>query len=77
MSARMAEKVKAVLKEWEPVLARHAGGAEFVGCRGGIVMLRMRGACKGCPLAGLTLKEGLESALRERVKGVKAVRAVE
>jgi Fe-S cluster biogenesis protein NfuA len=42
----------------------------------GIVSIRFQGACRGCPGAAMTLKLGIERALREREPGVKEVVSV-
>jgi Fe-S cluster biogenesis protein NfuA len=42
----------------------------------GIVSIRFQGACRGCPGAAMTLKMGIERALREREPSVKEVVAV-
>ena len=43
----------------------------------GVVSIRLQGACRGCPGAAMTLKMGIERALREREPGVKEVIAVQ
>lgn len=70
------ERIEQALEEIRPMLAVHAGGIEFVGVDGGVVRVRLLGTCRGCPLAGLTLKAGVEELLRERVPGVERVEAV-
>jgi Fe-S cluster biogenesis protein NfuA len=42
----------------------------------GVVSIRLQGACRGCPGAAMTLKMGIERALREREPAVKEVVAV-
>jgi len=44
--------------------------------REGVVMLRLTGACGGCPMATMTLRQGIERALKKEVPGVKEVIAV-
>ena len=41
------------------------------------VRVRLKGACGGCPMAALTLKQGIEKILKEKVSGVTSVVAVE
>lgn len=49
----------------------HGGEIELVGVsEAGDVTIRLRGACRGCPMAGLTLKHGIEEQLRTLVPGV-------
>ena len=59
------------------MLAFHRGDAEFVAFEEGVVKLRLKGTCKGCPLSELTLKEGIEMILREHLNGIERVEAVE
>ncbi|THB64704.1 MAG: NifU family protein, partial [Desulfovibrio sp.] len=42
----------------------------------GIVKVRLTGACKGCPMSQMTLKNGIERVVVKEVPGVKAVEAV-
>ncbi|HEY4477427.1 MAG TPA: NifU family protein [Candidatus Paceibacterota bacterium] len=74
----MESEIKKVLSEQvSPMLAFHRGDAEFVGYSEGVVTLRLTGTCKGCPLAALTLKEGIETILKENLHGIERVEAVE
>lgn len=73
----MESEIKRVLKEQvSPMLAFHRGDAEFVSFTDGVVQLRLKGTCKGCPLAELTLKEGIEMILKENFNGIERVEAV-
>ncbi len=60
-----------------PAVAADGGDINFVRFDDGIVYLRMKGACSGCPSATVTLKNGIESMLRHYVPEVVEVRAVE
>ena len=42
----------------------------------GVVRVRLQGACHGCPMSMMTLKNGIERIIREQVPGVTAVEAV-
>lgn len=58
-------------------LARsHGGRIELESVRDGVVMVRMSGACHGCPAAGITLHTRLERALRRDHPDLKEVRGV-
>ena len=72
----MNEAITKALEDIRPMLARHAGDIELVGVAGGVVRVRLLGTCRGCPLADLTLKAGVEEMLKERVPGVERVEAV-
>ena len=72
----MREKVEAVLAKIRPNLQADGGDVELVDVKSGVVRLRLKGACGGCPMAAVTLKEGIEKALKEEVPGIKQVVAV-
>ncbi len=60
-----------------PSVAQDGGDIEFQSFEKGIVYLRMRGACAGCPSSTATLKSGIERMLHHYVPEVLEVRAVE
>jgi Fe-S cluster biogenesis protein NfuA len=70
------QAIETALDEIRPMLALHAGNVELVGVADGVVSVRLLGTCRGCPLADLTLKAGIEDHLKSRVEGVRAVEAV-
>jgi Fe/S biogenesis protein NfuA len=75
-SASLVERVRWVVEhEINPQLAQHRGhvAVEEVGADG-VVVLRFGGGCHGCGMADVTLKQGIEKTLRERVPDVTAVR---
>jgi Fe-S cluster biogenesis protein NfuA len=57
-----------------PAVAQDGGDVVFVRFEDGVVYLRMRGACSGCPSASATLKHGIENMLRHYVPEVLEVR---
>jgi len=70
----MREKVEAALKDIRPALQADGGDVELVDVSAdGIVKVRLKGACGGCPMAQLTLKQGIEKRLKAVVPGVKSV----
>ena len=54
----MREKVEAALKEIRPSLQADGGDVELVNVENGIVKVRLTGACGGCPMSQMTLKQG-------------------
>lgn len=73
----MREKVEAVIQEIRPALQADGGDVELVDVtKGGVVKVRLIGACAGCPMSTMTLALGVERILKERVPGVKKVEAV-
>jgi len=72
----MKEKVEAILNKIRPSLMADGGNVELVDASDGIVKVRLTGACSGCPMASMTLKHGVERALKEQLPEVKEVVAV-
>lgn len=73
----MREKVQAVLDEIRPSLNADGGDIQLVDVKeGGIVEVKLTGACQGCPMAVMTLKMGVERLLKERLPEVSEVIAV-
>ena len=52
-----------------PALRADGGDIELVEIRGADVHVRLQGACRGCPGAGMTLKMGVEALLRDEIPG--------
>ncbi|MFH1188018.1 MAG: NifU family protein [bacterium] len=71
----MKNQVEKILNEIRPSLQADGGDIELINVdeKNGIVKVRLVGACSGCPMAALTLKEGVEKVLKEKVSGVKEV----
>ena len=68
--------VEAVLEEIRPAIQMDGGDVELVDIEpGGRVIVRLLGACTGCAMSQLTLKQGIENLLLTRVPGVTAVDA--
>ncbi len=72
----MKEKVEAALNKIRPALQADGGNVELVNIKDGVVSVRLTGACGGCPMSTMTLKMGIEKALKEQVPGVKQVIAI-
>jgi len=69
----MKDKVEKVLDEIRPMLIRDGGNVELVSVEGGVVKVRLQGACAGCPMSQMTLKNGIERVLKDKIPGVTAV----
>ncbi len=69
----MREKVESVLNSVRPSLRADGGDVELIDVKEGVVTVKLTGACGGCPMAAMTLKNGIERTLKERVPGVKEV----
>ena len=69
----MKEKVEKVLDEIRPMLLRDVGNVELVSIDGGVVKVRLQGACAGCPMSQMTLRNGIEKVLKDKIPEVTAV----
>ncbi|MFO7796621.1 MAG: NifU family protein [Promethearchaeati archaeon] len=68
------EKVREVIDKIRPSLQRDGGDVELLEITDdGIVKVRLQGACHGCPHATVTLKQGIERAIKTYVTGIKEV----
>ncbi len=72
----MKEKVEKALEKIRPALQADGGNIELVDVVDGIVKVRLTGACGGCPMSQMTLKMGVEKALKQQVPDVKSVESV-
>ncbi len=73
----MKIEVQQALEEIRPMLQADGGDVELVEVtEEGIVRVRLQGACHGCPMSQITIKDGIERLLKERVDGVTEVESV-
>lgn len=72
----MEKKVEMALDKIRPALMADGGNVELVEVKGGVVKVRLTGACGGCPMSQMTLKMGIERHLKKEVPEVKEVVAV-
>ena len=73
----MREKVEAELNAIRPALQADGGDVELVEVTAdGVVKVRLKGHCAGCPMAQMTIKGGIERRLKKAVPAVKSVEAV-
>ncbi len=67
------EKIINVINEIKPFIQNDGGDIEFIKYEDNIVYVRLLGACQGCQMAHITLKEGVEAAIKAEVPSVKSV----
>jgi Fe-S cluster biogenesis protein NfuA len=72
----MKEKIQMAIDLVRPALQADGGDVELVEVKDGVVSVRLTGACGGCPMATMTLKNGIERVIREEVPEVKEVVSV-
>jgi len=68
-------RVNAALEEIRPYLQRDGGDVQLVGIKDNIATVKLQGACVGCPMSQMTLKNGVERFVRERVPEIESVEA--
>ncbi|MBN1690749.1 MAG: NifU family protein [Dehalococcoidia bacterium] len=73
----MKDQVQEVLDIVRPSLQADGGDVELVDVKDGVVSVKLKGACAGCPMSTMTLKHGIERFLKEKISGVKEVVAVQ
>lgn len=70
----MREKVAEILEKVRSILQRDGGDVELVDVnQDGVVLVRLKGACQGCPGATMTIKAVIENLLVKEVPGVTQV----
>lgn len=72
------ERIERALDQIRPALRMDGGNVELVDydSEQKVVRLRMLGACGGCPMSTMTLKMGIERAIRHSVPEVRSVEAI-
>ena len=72
----MKEKVEQALAKIRPSLQADGGDVELVEVKDGVVKVKLKGSCAGCPVSQMTLKQGIERIIKKEVPEIKEVVAV-
>ncbi|MCK4984034.1 MAG: NifU family protein [Desulfobacterales bacterium] len=72
----MKEKIEKALADIRPSLQADGGDVELVDVEKGIVKVRLTGACGGCPMSQMTLKQGIEAHIKKEIPEILSVEAV-
>jgi Fe-S cluster biogenesis protein NfuA len=72
----MIEKILRVLEEVRPMLQADGGDVELIDFHDGVVTVRLQGACGSCPMSVMTLKQGIEARMKERLPEVVSVEQI-
>ncbi len=72
----LKNRVQMAINKVRASLQADGGDIELVDVVDGIVKVRLKGACAGCPMSQMTLKMGVEAYLKKQISDVKAVEAV-
>jgi Fe-S cluster biogenesis protein NfuA len=73
---KMREEVQSALNEIRPSLQADGGDVELVDVENGIVKVRLTGACGGCPMSQMTLKQGIEAYVKKKIPEIVSVESV-
>jgi Fe-S cluster biogenesis protein NfuA len=77
MKGTIRNQVEKVLEELRPRLQADGGDLEFLGVDQGVVKVKLKGACAGCPMSAMTLKMGVEQYLKKKIPEIVRVEAVQ
>jgi len=70
-------RVQKVIQELRPNLQADGGDIELLGVENGIVKVKLKGACVGCPMSTMTVQWGVENYLKKKIPEVVKVEAVQ
>ena len=77
MIETVRDRVEKVLEELRPNLQADGGDIELMGVVDGIVKVKLKGACAGCPMSTMTLQMGVERHLKRKIPEIVKVQAVQ
>lgn len=77
MTEAIQKRVQEALDEIRPQIQLDGGDVELVAVEKQTVKVRLVGHCAGCPMAAMTLKNGVEALIKQRVPEIQKVEAVE
>ncbi|MEM2099579.1 MAG: NifU family protein [Candidatus Bathyarchaeia archaeon] len=77
MSETTKKKVAEAIAEIKPRIQADGGDIELVAVEKDTVKVRLRGACSGCPMAALTLKQGVERLIKAKAPEIRSVEAIQ
>jgi Fe-S cluster biogenesis protein NfuA len=76
MTESIQKRVQNALDEIRPQIQLDGGDVELVAVEKQTVKVRLTGHCAGCPMSAMTLKNGVEALIKERVPEIQKVEAV-
>lgn len=72
----MKEKVSQLIEQIRPSLQADGGDVELVDVVDGVVQVKLKGHCAGCPMSTMTVKNGIERYLKQQIPEIKGVEQV-
>ncbi len=77
MTESIETRVQKALNEIRPQIQADGGDVELVAVEKTTVKVRLTGACAGCPMSAMTLKQGVERLIKQRVPEILKVEAAQ
>ena len=77
MSETIEKRVQNALEEIRPKIQADGGDIELIAIENRTVKVRLKGACAGCPMSAITLKQGVERLIKAKVPEIQSVEAVQ
>jgi Fe-S cluster biogenesis protein NfuA len=71
------DRVQKAIQELRPNLQADGGDIELLGVEKGIVKVKLKGACAGCPMSTMTIQWGVEKFLKKKIPEIVKVEAVQ
>jgi Fe-S cluster biogenesis protein NfuA len=75
--SELQKKVQNAINDIRPQIQADGGDVELVAIENNVVKVRLVGHCAGCPMAQMTLKNGIEAYVKERVPEIQKVESVQ
>jgi len=73
----MEKEINEILNELRPFLMNDGGNIELIKVENDTVYVKFQGACSGCAMRQITLKEGIEKLIKEKIPSINSVELVE
>jgi Fe-S cluster biogenesis protein NfuA len=77
LTKTIKEQVAQCIADVRPQLQADGGDIELVSVEGNIAKVRLKGACNGCPMSGMTMQYGVINCIKKRVPEIKKVELVQ
>ncbi len=76
MKETIEDRVQKALQELRPNLQADGGDIELLGVEKGVVKVKLKGACAGCPMSTMTIQWGVENFIKKKIPEIVKVEAV-
>lgn len=77
MKETIEGRVQKAIQELRPNLQADGGDIELLGVEKGVVKVKLKGACAGCPMSSMTIQWGVERFLKKKIPEIVKVEAVQ